>query len=56
MDGKIPEPGLPEILLRNARVELSEHRDPSPLAELARAAAGDARIERACVAHDLRVQ
>jgi len=39
-----------------ARVELSEHRDPAPLAELARAAAGNARIERACVAHDLRVQ
>jgi len=39
-----------------ARLELSERRDPAPLAELARDAAGDARIERACVAHDLRVQ
>ena len=39
-----------------ARLELSERSDPGPLAELARGAAGDARIERACVAHDLRVQ
>ena len=38
-----------------ARRELSERGDAAPLAELARAAAGDAAVERACVAHDLRV-
>jgi hypothetical protein len=42
--------------LEEARLELSEHGDPGPLAELARAAAGEAAVERACVAHDLRVQ
>ena len=31
-------------------------RRPSRARELARAAAGDAAVERACVAHDLRVQ
>jgi len=39
-----------------ARLELSERGDPGPLAELARTAVGDAAVERASVAHDLRVQ
>ena len=39
-----------------ARLELSERSDGAALLELARAAAGDAAVERACVAHDLRVQ
>jgi hypothetical protein len=42
--------------LAEARLELSERGDPAPLLELARAAAGAAPVERACVAHDLRVQ
>jgi hypothetical protein len=41
--------------LDEARLELRERRDPAPLAELARAAAGDAAVELACGAHDLRV-
>ncbi len=39
-----------------ARVELSERGDGSALLELAQRAAGDAAVERARVAHDLRVQ
>ena len=42
--------------LDGARLDLSERGDAGPLAELARAAAGDAAVERACFAHDLRVQ
>jgi hypothetical protein len=38
-----------------ARRELREHRDPLPLAGLARSAAGDRAVEHACAAHDLRV-
>jgi hypothetical protein len=47
---------LGQSALEAARLELSEGRDPGPLAELARAAVGDAAVERACVAHELRVQ
>jgi hypothetical protein len=42
--------------LAGARRDLSERQDPAPLRELARAAAGAEAVERACVAHDLRVQ
>jgi hypothetical protein len=39
-----------------ARLELRERGDGTALLELARDTAGDAAVERACVAHDLRVQ
>jgi hypothetical protein len=42
--------------LDSARRELSERGDGAALLELAQAAAGDAAVERARVAHDLRVQ
>jgi hypothetical protein len=42
--------------LSEARLELRERGDAAPLRELARVAAGAAPVERACVAHDLRVQ
>ncbi len=42
--------------LAAARRKLSEQGDPAALSALARAAAGDAAIESACVAHDRRVQ
>jgi hypothetical protein len=41
--------------LEGARLELRERGDPAELADLAQTAAGAAAIERACVAHDLRV-
>lgn len=47
---------LGQGVLEAARRELSEQGAPAALAALARVAAGDAAFERACVAHDRRVQ